>query len=85
MQLLKNTSNITADGYKLYFIRAPPTNVQTNVGGALLFLACPSVRGCSNLVIFKGISSKFQIWMAVIKLSFKFEYRFCPMKDNQDG
>ena len=29
--------------------------------------------------------SKFDcIWIVSIKLSFKFEYRFCPTKDNQD-
>ena len=45
-----------------------------------------SVRcgGHSNLVIFNQISSKFHIWIASIKLSFKFEYRFCPTNDNQD-
>ena len=56
--------------------RAPPTNV----GGALLFSACPSVcpsvRGLSNSVIFNLISSKFHIWIASINLSFKFEYEF---------
>ena len=25
------------------------------------------------------------IWIASIKLSFKFEYQFCPANDNQDG
>ena len=28
--------------------------------------------------------SKFHIWIASIKLSLKFEYKFCPMKVNQD-
>ena len=30
------------------------------------------------------ISSKFHIWIASIKLSFKLEYGFCPMNDYQD-
>ena len=67
------------------FIRAPPTNVCE----ALLFSACPSiclsVRGHSNLVVFNRISSKFHIWIASTNLSFKFEYRFCPTSDSQDG
>ena len=29
--------------------------------------------------------SKFHIWIASIKLSLKFEYKFCPTKVNQDG
>ena len=33
---------------QIYLVRPPPTNV----GGALLFLACPSVHGHSNLVTF---------------------------------
>ena len=65
----------------------------TNVGGALLFSACPSVclsvrpfvRGHSNSVIFNRIPSKIRIWIASINLSFKFEYRFCLTSDNQDG
>ena len=78
-----------------FLVRAP----LTNMGGALSFLACLSVRLCvrpsvslsvrcrgySNVVIFYPISSKFHIWIASIKLSFKFEYGFCPTKDNQDG
>ena len=39
----------------------------------------------SHWVIFKRISSKFHIRIASIKLSFKFEYGFCPTNDNQDG
>ena len=60
------------------------------VGGALLFLACPSVClsvhccGHSNLVIFNRIFFKFHIWFASIKLWFKFQYEFCPTNDNQD-
>ena len=34
---------------------------------------------------FNQISSKFHIWMATIKLSFRYENGFCPMDDNQDG
>ena len=45
----------------------------------------PSVRGHSNSVIFNQISSKFHISIASSNLSFKFEYRFCPTSDNQDG
>ena len=50
-------------------------------------LVCLSVHrsGHSNLVIFNQISSKFHIWIASIKLSFKFEYGFCPTNNNQDG
>ena len=44
-----------------------------------------SVRGHSNSVIFNRISSKFHIWIALIILSFKFEYRSCLTSDNQDG
>ena len=73
-------SNLT---YSL--IRAPPTNV----GRALLFLACPSVcpsvSGHPNSLIFNKISSEFHIWIASINLSFKFEYEFCPTSVNQDG
>ena len=61
----------------------------TNVGWALLFLACPSVcpsvRCHSNSVIFNQISSKFHIWIASINFLFKFEYGFCSTSDNQDG
>ena len=39
----------------------------------------------SNLVIFNQIYSKFQIWIAFIKLWLKFEYGFFPTNDNQDG
>ena len=31
------------------------------------------------------ISSKFHVWIASIKLFFKFEYRFILTNDNQDG
>ena len=44
-----------------------------------------SVRGHSNSVIFNLISSKFHTWIASTSLSFKFENRFCPTSDNQDG
>ena len=74
------------------FIRAP----STNVGGGLFFLACPSVRGHSNSVIFNQISSKFHTWInqisskfhiriVFINLSLKFEYWLCLTSDNQDG
>ena len=36
-----------------------------------------------TLVIFNWISTKFHIWIASTKLSFKFENGFCPIKDNQ--
>ena len=66
----------------LLLFRAPPTNVD----GALLFSACPSVCpsvcGHSNSVIFNRISSKFHIWIASTNLSFKFEYGFCPTSEN---
>ena len=41
--------------------------------------------GHSYLSILCSISSAFHIWIASIKLWFKFEYGFCLMKDNQDG
>ena len=44
-----------------------------------------SCCGHSNLVIFIPISSNFHIWVAYIKLWFKFKYDFCPTKDNHDG
>ena len=63
-----------------------PINKLANKILSLLFLACPSIRcrGHSNLVIFIGVFSKFHIWIASIKLSFKFEYIFWS-KDKQDG
>ena len=39
-------------------------------------------RGLSNSVFFNRISTK---GIVSIKLSFKFEYGFCPTKANQDG
>ena len=42
---------------------------------AIEAIICPADR----------ISSKFHFWMASIKISFKFEYGFNPMNDNQDG
>ena len=58
-----------------------------NIGGALLFLACLSVHCQShfNLVIFNQIFSKFHVWIASIKLLFKFEYRLCLMNNKQNG
>ena len=44
-----------------------------------------SVHGHSNSLIFNRVSSKFHIWIASINFWFKFEYRFCPTSDNQDG
>ena len=40
---------------------------------------------CPQLHFFYQSFSKFHIWVASIKLSFKFEYEFCPTKVNQDG
>ena len=72
-------------GIQLVVVRAPPTNV----GGALLFSACPSfcpyVRSHSNSVIFYRISFKLHIWIAFSNLSFKFEYGFCLTSGNQNG
>ena len=48
-------------------------------------LVRPSVRGHSNSDIFNRISSKFHLWITSTNLSFKFEYRFCPTSDYQDG
>ena len=39
----------------------------------------------SYLVIFYWISSKFHVWIASIKLLFKFKYKFSPKNDNQDS
>ena len=41
--------------------------------------------GHSNSVIFNQISFKLNIWIAPIKLSFKYEYGLCPKNDLQDG
>ena len=41
--------------------------------------------GHSYLVIYQLISSKFHIWISLIKLLAKFDYEFCPMNDKQDG
>ena len=60
-----------------------PINKLANQTLSLLFWACPSIRlsvrccGHSNLVIFNRIFSNFHI---IIKLSFKFEYRFFSVK-----
>ena len=35
------------------------------------------------LVIYHPISFKFHVWITFIKLSPKFEYKFCPMNDNK--
>ena len=42
-------------------------------------------RGHSILVIFYRITSKFHVWIASIKLLFKFEYKYSLTNDNQDG
>ena len=39
----------------------------------------------SPLVIFYRISSKFHVWIASIKILFKFKYKFNQTNDNQDG
>ena len=46
------------------------------------FYQFASILWCahSNLVIFNLISFKFQIWLASIKLWFKFKYGFNPTK-----
>ena len=46
-----------------------------------------SVHCCGhcNLEIFILISSNLHIWIASIKLWFKFEFEFCPTNDSQDG
>ena len=36
-----------------------------------------------NLVLYHLISSKFHAWITLIKLSLKFEYKFCPMRNNK--
>ena len=36
-----------------------------------------------NLVLYHPISSKFHAWITLIKLSLKFEYKFCPMSNNK--
>ena len=47
---------------------------------------CLSVCCCghSNLVVLIRFHSNFYIWISSIKLSFKFEYRFCSTNNNQD-
>ena len=52
---------------------------------AATYLISVCYRGHSNLIIFNRISSKLHIWIASIKLLFKFEYGSCPMRDNQAG
>ena len=42
-------------------------------------------RGHSNLVIFYRMSFKLHVWIASIKLLFKFEYKFSLTSDNQYG
>ena len=44
-----------------------------------------SVFSCGHSNLYHPISYKFHIWITVIKLWPKFEYRCCPMNDNQDG
>ena len=67
-------------------IRAPQTKLEElysfqPVGPSV----CLSVRCCihSNLFIFNRISSKFHIWVALIKPWFSLEC-FCPMSDIRD-
>ena len=63
------------------FVRHPITKMADKMAAAIN-IRC---RGHSNLVIFYWISFKFHIWIAFIKLSFKFEYEFCLTNDNLDG
>ena len=48
-------------------------------GGLWSVCAC----GDSNLVLYRQISSKFHAQITLIKLSLKFEYKFCSMSDNK--
>ena len=56
-------------------------------GLSIRLSVCLSVCCCghSNLLVFNLISSKFHIWIASIKPSFRFEYGFCLTNDKQDG
>ena len=56
-----------------------------NVISCIVFGLSIFFCGHSNLVIYNQVSSKLHIWITFIKLSPKFEYGFCPVKDNQDG
>ena len=47
--------------------------------------ACLSALAHSNLVIYHRISSKFHIWLIVIKLLPKVEYGFCLMNAKHDS
>ena len=60
---------------------------QMKDGGALLFSAAIplSVSGHSNSVILIRCFPNFILYIASIKLSFKFENGFRLMNDNQDG
>ena len=53
----------------------------TKIATAYQFGCC----GLSNLSHFNWISLEFHIWIASIKLWFKFGYRFYPTNDSQDG
>ena len=63
------------------FVRQTITKMAFKMAAAYQFPSC----GPSNLVIFIPISFKFHIWIASIKLWFKFEYWFCMTNNNQDG
>ena len=70
-------------------LRALPTSWWSSIvfGLSLCPSVCLSVCYCghSNLVILNRISSKFHIFIASIKLWFKFRYGFVSTIDNEDG
>ena len=63
------------------FVRRTIIKMADKMDAAYLYLLSWSLY----LSRFNCISSKFHIWMAFIKLSLKFEYRFCQTNDSQDG
>ena len=76
-ELLPSTSRSSSN---MGFVRHPIIKMADKVAAAY---QCPLLW--SLLVIFYLISSKFHLWIASIKLLFKFEYKLSPINDNQDG
>ena len=63
------------------FVRHPIIKITDKMAATYQYpLSCRSYS-----VIFNQISPKFQIWIASINPSFKFEYGICPTSDYQDG
>ena len=66
------------------FVRQTITKMADKMAATYQFA---SLRCCgySNLVIFLGIYSNIQIWIASIILWFKIKYEFCLTNDSLDG